>query len=363
MMKALRIGLFALFAVWLSEPPAFGIGGDYEIDADGHITGAQSPDWPAGLAGLINSGPVFHGHWVNTNSEFFYLGDTTSLNRFLKRYATLKHTPLLVVIHAGSARRGELWGEKPKERYDWKVLVLKRGRGAPEKPDRPEEKWVVTVHVWIDHSIRLGELVVPKNANVESGGEIEAFIAEHKNARSANKALHRWGPVTQENPRAVRITPEPIDLAGFQGRIKPLHAAFPSGRPIWFRLEIRNTTDAAKRLYWSSAFPFHLSFDVPGGARFVTGRAIPSAHTEMKLKRYNNKSVELPVEQGVILIPAGRVQEFEIVLSAGLPEGAHVLRFKYQLNPTGGAGNMISSDGAMSNFSWVDLPPVTVRVR
>ena len=192
-----------------------------------------------------------------------------------------------------------------------------------------------------------------------------------------------WGPVTQENAHAVRTVrtsreaphavfvaildelaeagyakaSEPIDLAGFQGRIKVLQPLYPTGKPIWFRLEIKNTTDATKRLYWSSAYPYHVSFDVSGGGRFVTGRAIPGAHTEMKLTRYSHRGMELPVERGIILIPPGRVQAFEIVLSSGLGEGSHVLHFRYQLNPTGGA------DGAMGNFSCVDIPPVTVLVR
>lgn len=201
-MRRLGTGSFVLLATCLLTPPAFGIGADHQIDQDGNIRGAQSPDWPSGLAGLINSGPVFHGHWVNANSEFFYLGDTASLTRFLKRYATLKNTPLVVVIHAGSARRSELWGEKPKERYDWKVLVLRRGRGAPEKADSPDEKWVVTVHVWIDRSVRLGELVVPGNVNVESGGEIETFIGKHKVSHLSLDALRSAALRTSNRVRA-----------------------------------------------------------------------------------------------------------------------------------------------------------------
>ena len=166
---------------------AWGMGGEYPIDADGNIA-SQQPDWPAGLAELINSGPVFHGQWVNANSEFFYLGDTASLTRFLKRYSTLKNTPLVVILHAGSARRSELWGDKPGARYDWKLLVLKRGWGAAEKTDNPEEKWVVTVEVWIDHDIRLADMVVPQNVDIRSAGEVETFIAQHMNAQPSSPA-------------------------------------------------------------------------------------------------------------------------------------------------------------------------------
>ena len=181
-MRMLRIGSLVVLAACFLAPPALGMGGDYRIDADGKFVPEQR-DWPPGLVGLINSGPVFHGHWVNANSEFFFLGDTASLTRFLKRYSGLKNTPLGVVLHAGSARRSELWGDKPTERYDWKVSVLRRGRGAPEKPDNPKEKYVVTVDVWIDHDIRLGDLVVPKDVQVKSAGGIEAFVTKHQGAQ------------------------------------------------------------------------------------------------------------------------------------------------------------------------------------
>ena len=176
-MWARIIGSFVLFCALILAQPVFAMGGDHPINPDGVIV-AQQPDWPAGLADLINSGPVFSGHWVNANSEFFFLGDAASLTRFLTRYATLKNTPLLVIIHGGSARWSELWGDKPSSQYDWKVLLEKRGWGAPAKPDKPEEQWVVTVDVWVDRNVRLSELKCPKNVEVKSGGEIERFIPQ-----------------------------------------------------------------------------------------------------------------------------------------------------------------------------------------
>ena len=86
-----------LFCVW--TPHLLAMGGDYQVDTNGNII-SQQPDWPSGLAELINSGPVFHGHWVNPNDEFFFLGDTGSLTRFLTRYSSLTNTPLVVVLHA-----------------------------------------------------------------------------------------------------------------------------------------------------------------------------------------------------------------------------------------------------------------------
>ncbi len=180
MIKNFKSAVIACLLLCASTPDLFAWGNDYQIDTNGNIVEQQPV---GGLLELVNSGPVFHGHWVNGNSEFFFLGNTASLTRFVKRYATLKNTPLVLVVHAGSARSSALWGEKPSERYDWKVSLLKRGRGAPEKPETPEEEWVVTVDVWIDNNVRLQDLVVPKKVKVRSAGEIETFISKHNDAQ------------------------------------------------------------------------------------------------------------------------------------------------------------------------------------
>ena len=174
MMRPYAIGSIALVGALMLAQPVLAMGGDYRLDANGNIVSGQ-PDWPVGLAELINCGPVFSGHWVNADSEFFFLGDSASLTRFLKRYAALKDTPVMVVIHAGSERHSELWGDKPKEKYDWKLLLRKRDRGATATPGKPG-RWLVTVDVWIDRNIRLSALERPKNVEVRSGGEIERFV-------------------------------------------------------------------------------------------------------------------------------------------------------------------------------------------
>jgi hypothetical protein len=182
MINNIRLTVITGLLLCGSTPSLFAMGSDYRIDTNGNIV-EQQPDWPAGLLGLVNSGPVFHGHWVNANSEFFFLGNTASLTRFIQRYATLKNTPLVLVVHAGSARRSALWGDKPSERYDWKVSLLKRGWGAPKKTENPKEKWVVTVDIWIDNNVKLTKLAIPKSVKVRSAGEIEVFISKNNDAQ------------------------------------------------------------------------------------------------------------------------------------------------------------------------------------
>lgn len=174
--------LRALALVGAAAPFAWGLGGDYTIRPDGDIV-SQQPDWPEGLADLVNSGSAVDGYWVNASSAFFFVGETEVLNTFLNDYGRLKHTPLVAVLHAGSERKGKPWGDQPTEHYDWKLTVLRRGWGAPEAPDRPDEKYVVTVDIWLDRNVRLSELKIPPTVEVKSGGEIDEFIRNHNKSR------------------------------------------------------------------------------------------------------------------------------------------------------------------------------------
>jgi hypothetical protein len=179
----MRRALFLFFVGYLYLSPCssvWAMGGDHKFDENGNIYVGSHLDWPSGLVDLINSGGCFHGHWVNANDEFFYQGDTALLNKFLKSYSKLNDTPLAVVIHAGSFRRSALWGEKPDKPYDWKLLVQKHGWGAPGTPNSANEKYVVTLDVWIDRGIHLADLDIPDKVTIKSGNEIEDFISKHK---------------------------------------------------------------------------------------------------------------------------------------------------------------------------------------
>ncbi len=55
------------------------------------------------LTDLANRPGRVGGYWVNSNDWFYFAGDTKALNDFLRRYAELKETPLVLVIHPGKA--------------------------------------------------------------------------------------------------------------------------------------------------------------------------------------------------------------------------------------------------------------------
>jgi hypothetical protein len=184
-MKRSAVCLSAIASTLVCWQCLFAMGGNHRPGKIGKV----HADWSDRLLELINFEGRVHGHWVNANDEFFYRGDTAALNRFLELYGKLEDTPLTVVIHAGSARRSALWGKKPEIAYDWKLLITRRGWGAPSDPKRPKDDpgYVVTVDVWIDGKVELEKLKVPEKIKAVSGGEIEKFVAGHEARRKNAK--------------------------------------------------------------------------------------------------------------------------------------------------------------------------------
>ena len=168
----------SLLLTFVSCGFAFGLGGEHPV---GQPVGGSS-EWPLGLKELANSEGRMLGFFVNANDYFYYAGDTKALNTFLERYAKLKDMPLKVTLHVGRKEASTPWpardGRKPAA-YQWTLTSMRRGWGAPEDPSALS-KYVVTVDVQLDGVIELDELKVPENVSVESGGEIEKFIARHQ---------------------------------------------------------------------------------------------------------------------------------------------------------------------------------------
>lgn len=154
-------------------PPGFPVGG--------------SPDWAEGTGDLVNQESRVFGFFVNANDWFYFAGDTETFNAFLQQYAELEGTPLTLILNPGPGTVSPPWDKEKVTRYEWGMSVLRRGWGAPEATSPEDGKYVVSVDLYLGGQVALDELEVPLNIRVKSGGEIEAFIAEHEAKREANK--------------------------------------------------------------------------------------------------------------------------------------------------------------------------------
>lgn len=174
-MKALT---FSLLSALLLPTLVLALGADHP---KGPV--AAQPSWPQGLEALVNRNDRIHGYWVNSEDVFFYSGATPALNDFLAQYAKLKDTKLVVVLHPGPKEARSPWDKTPQPRTDWGLYFAPRDwlvhhpNGKVKKTDLP---MISQVDVWLGAGIRLADLKVPANVRVQSGGEIEDFIHQHR---------------------------------------------------------------------------------------------------------------------------------------------------------------------------------------
>lgn len=186
---------------------ALALGADHPAD---HPVGGSS-GWPPALLDLVNSKGRVGGYFVNQFDSFFFQGDTKALAAWLERYAALPDTPLRLVLHPGRGDDRRPWSKPDEKRLpvDWRVDVNNRQwtREAVEEKKPVKPGYDVTVHVFLGGTVGLADLDVPLAVNIESGGEIEEFIAHHAAKQSLPKAVPEAPPKHAPAPSADSPAP------------------------------------------------------------------------------------------------------------------------------------------------------------
>lgn len=177
--------LMLLATVIVTCPSVFGLAG--EIDVSKPIV--QQPDWPGGVADLLNSQKPVYAFFVNSQDNYYYSGDAAAFNDFMARYAELSGIPHTLVLHCG---RGEVKDRiansadsQPSYAFDWYIFVV-----PPMIPDGGLDKTspykrYVTVNLYLGCNIQLSDIKVPAKVKVIAGKEIGDFIKKHE-ARSVD---------------------------------------------------------------------------------------------------------------------------------------------------------------------------------
>ena len=159
---------------------------------------AWNKDWPANVKELAKSEGRVPGYWINGNDFLFFCGGTNAFNEFLKQYATLKNTPLTVILHPDSGITNTTIDNEWID-FDWQLNILRRGRHsrAPKDPTM-DKAYVVGIELWLGGDAELlDKIKVPLNVDVKSGGEvkqliakeIQQFIAEHETRQKRLKEV------------------------------------------------------------------------------------------------------------------------------------------------------------------------------
>ena len=179
--------LVAGLALAVCVATALGLGADHP--ADQPVGGSSG--WPPALLDLVNSKGRVGGYFVNQFDSFFFQGDAKAFAAWLERYTALPDTPLRLVLHPGRGDDRRPWSKPDDKRLpvDWQVDINNRQwtREAMEEKQPVKPGHDVTVHVFLGGQVGLGDLDVPLGVEVQSGGEIEEFVAHHQAKQSLPK--------------------------------------------------------------------------------------------------------------------------------------------------------------------------------
>jgi hypothetical protein len=284
------------------------------------------------LTDLANQPNRVGGYWVNSNDWFYFAGDTKALNDFLRRYAKLTETPLVLVIHPGKAPAERCVGELFAEPYDWKLdsmyPAFTRDKKWFQKADGGQWGRVAIVQAWLGGNIRLDELDVPANIEVRPGGEIEEFIEQH-NKKKAERSEAPWGKAVE----------------GVQCRLLPKKSTWKAGQTPQLQANLRNRgkSELSMELYPTS---WEVQYDgvwYHATARFSGGVEL------LRLKPRDQKD-------GISLLLEDRFDWMSKEDSRRLVfrPGRHMLRAAFHLDADDGSGLRV-----VSNPVEVEILPAT----
>ncbi|MBP6965217.1 MAG: hypothetical protein KBC96_12515 [Armatimonadetes bacterium] len=238
-------------------PPAFALASEYDLNQ--RI--GQQPEWPGGVADLLNSQKPVYAYFVNLQDNFYYSGDAAAFNSFMERYSKLEAVPHTLVLHCG---KGEVkaFMEPKTHAFDWHVFVV-----PPMIPDGGLDKTspykrYVTVNLYLGCGIQLSEIKVPGNVTVKPGKEIDGFIRKHEKmfpntASPPEPSISNFGARPALSPVSIYLAEDEtltaldalkMDLREIKLQWKPLFTlddfACYSWKDHWFKL----TPEALKRL-------------------------------------------------------------------------------------------------------------------
>ena len=144
--------------------------------------------FPAGVAELASSRNRVHGFMSTFGyADLWYAGDAKAFNAYLAEYARLKDLPLQLVIHPAPGSKLRQYVSEPRVHYDWELSIKWGISLQADRKDDKAEGFAVTLHLYLSDAITLDDISVPANVTVQSGDEIEQFIAQHRGRQGAAK--------------------------------------------------------------------------------------------------------------------------------------------------------------------------------
>ncbi len=148
-----------------------------------HMAGfpvGRNPQWPEGLADVLNSPGRVYGFFDNFLDLYFFAGDTDDFNDLLKRYSKVEGIPLKLVLHQGQGKTGTFGRDQIPFDYELAMSFwIQHGKPVCS----------AAVGLWVGGEVELDKVEVPPNVvvettvNLEDHQEIARFISDQKATR------------------------------------------------------------------------------------------------------------------------------------------------------------------------------------
>jgi len=97
------------------------------------------------ILSVLNDSNRVYSTWCNGNEYFYYRGDSTALNTFLKKCAEIKNTDIILEIKKGKGI-AKTFSKKKQIPYTWNVNI-KTGIAAAHAGKKKGKTVVVTIYV------------------------------------------------------------------------------------------------------------------------------------------------------------------------------------------------------------------------
>lgn len=226
-MKSRLPAIVAALLVVTPAPQLFGDMGEYTTK----LPLLQNPQWPEGLADMLNCPGRVYGLSYNFADSFFFVGDSADFNDFIARYGKLEGLSHKLTLVAGPGEiRPFNGGPIP---YDWAITMSFYLRDGKRHGD-------ASIALRVGGQVDLNRVDVPTNVMVQAGGggeELTKFVASHEAKGS------------KENDTTPRTPPSATQSAGT--------TLFKSERLLFAKVAL--TEDASRVLF--------VAFDESGGTR------------------------------------------------------------------------------------------------
>ncbi len=168
---------FVCASILLLAQHASGLGWDYFTNKIVPMPGYV--EYPKGFVELVNATNRIAGYGVNSESVFFFSGETRDFTAFLKAYSQVPVGKHQLILHEGIGQAKSSWA-KTGQPCDWKLYACPKGwleahdllragtnslavvQSAAGKKD-----YVVVVHFWTGGRVALERVQVPPNVEVK----------------------------------------------------------------------------------------------------------------------------------------------------------------------------------------------------